>query len=163
MIKHILFFEPRIEGHHLAWLPLIVEAMLDAGYQLTLAIDERTGEARKRIESRSTRVLKDAQVISAYNSRGRIRKGSKINAALDCLKESGADEVFFNSLDEFTSSTFRKAAFGFRPSKNLNGRISGIYIRPRPLDPKARGFNNLIKKIGFKKMTQERWFRCQPA
>lgn len=34
-IKHILFFEPRIEGHHLAWLPLIAEAMLDAGYRLT--------------------------------------------------------------------------------------------------------------------------------
>jgi glycosyltransferase involved in cell wall biosynthesis len=159
-INHILIFEPRIEGHHLAWLPLITEAMLDSGYQLTLAIDERTGEARRRIASRSTRALKETRVISAYDCNDKIRKGSKINAALECLQESGADEVFFNSLDEFTSSMFRKAVFGLRPSKKLKGKISGIYIRPRPLDPNAKGLNNFVKKCGFKKITQERWFRC---
>jgi glycosyltransferase involved in cell wall biosynthesis len=33
-------------------------------------------------------------------------------------------------------------------------------VRPRPLDPKSKGFNTVWKKQGLKIINQERWFRC---
>ena len=54
-----------------------------------------------------------------------IRGGSKVKAARLCFVGNRADEIFFGSLDEFTSNTFRKAAFRLMSKKELKGKISG--------------------------------------
>ena len=45
----LTLYEPRTEGHHLAWLGLITEDLCAAGFRLTLAVDLRPGtETRLR-------------------------------------------------------------------------------------------------------------------
>ena len=46
--RHILIYEPSVEGHHVGWLRFITDDLLNAGFQLTLALDTRP-EAMKRI------------------------------------------------------------------------------------------------------------------
>ena len=53
MSSHILFFEPRTEGHHLMFLHHVVEGLLEANYRLTLAIDLRTETARKILREKN--------------------------------------------------------------------------------------------------------------
>jgi len=158
MGKHILFFEPRTEGHHLGWLQLFCEALLAMGFQLTLAIDDRTNTARERIADKNTNILKQVSVISVYETQDTFWGGSKINALAHCFQQSGADEIFCNTLDEFSSSLLRRAAFGLKIPSVLRGKLSGIFIRPRPLDPTQSGVNNRVKKWGFRRLDHHVWF-----
>lgn len=157
--KHILFFEPRIEGHHLMWLRVLCDSFLKAGYKLTIAIDGRNDIAKKRIQANGEASLANYKFISVYDSKGNLRGGSKIKALAACLKESQADEAFCNSLDEFASNISRKAFFGLKPPKILKGKISGIYYRPRQLDKNQRNFCNYIKRSGFKNLIKKGWFK----
>lgn len=159
MSKHILFFEPRTEGHHLSWLCMLVEDFLEGGYDLTLAIDLRNTKACDVINEHSPKLLSRVKVLNAYDDRGKIRGGSKIRALADCFEESGADEVFCNSLDEFASSICRWACLGIYPPKTLIGKISGIYHRPKPFDDAFRGWKEKIKKYGLRKLQKKGLFK----
>lgn len=155
---HILIFEPRIKGHHLKWLRYIAEDFIAAGFKLTLAVDWRP-ESRKLICNELSNLIEKNNIISIYNKAGKWRKGSKLKALADCFSESGAQEVFVNNLDDIVSHCLRLSSVGIFPPKMLQGRVSGVYFRPRfllnPLWPPG----NLVKTIGFTRLLKKRWFK----
>ena len=152
--KSILLFEPETKGHHLQYLQYLIEDFLAGGFDVSVASDRETDHAFQRLETAHPGLLAQTQQLNA-------RRGEDpLKAAADCLEESGADELFMCCLDEVTSSLFRKAVLGQRPPKALKGKISGIFIRPRPLDPaEPASFNLNLKRAGMNKLLKEGWFK----
>lgn len=154
---HILIYEPRVEGHHVGYLKFITEDMLGAGHQVTLAIDTRI-QAIERIRAQMADSLNQCQIISVYDSSDRRIGRTKIGSVAACLKQSGADFVFLNTLDEIGSALLRRAAFGLLPPSILRGRLGGIYHRPRFLAPATGSPNHFLKAAGFRKLIRGGWF-----
>ena len=102
--------------------------------------------------------LKDVQLISAFNEKGRYHGGSCLNSVALAHKAHGFSHIFFNELDIFASNCLRKAAFGGYPPQNIKGLLSGIYFRPRFLFGK-RTLGNAVKAAGFKRLYQNHWFK----
>jgi glycosyltransferase involved in cell wall biosynthesis len=155
---HILIFEPRIKGHHLKWLRYISEDFITAGFKLTLAVDWRT-ESRKLVCNELSSLIEKVNILSVYNEVGKLRKGSKLKALADCFAESGAQEVFVNNLDDIVSHCLRQSSVGIFPPKILQGRVSGVYFRPRFLLNSVWPPGNLIKTIGFTRLIKKHWFK----
>ncbi|MBN2059889.1 MAG: glycosyltransferase [Deltaproteobacteria bacterium] len=155
--RHILVFEPRIEGHHLTWLRYIVEDLLSAGHTLTLAIaytDHTRGLYKAQLED----ILEQTTIISVYDAGQKLRGGTKINALGHCMNDCGAEHVFCSNLDDIGSSMLRRSAIGILPPKILKGRLSGVYFRPRFLARPTWPPGNLIKLIGFRRLLRRGWF-----
>jgi len=155
---HILIFEPRIKGHHLKWLRYITEDFITAGFKLTLGVDWRP-ESRKLIYNELSNQIEKIKILSVFNEAGKWRKGSKLKALADCFSESSAQEVFVNNLDDIVSHCLRRASVGIFPPKILQGRVSGVYFRPRFLVNPVWPPGNLIKTIGFRRLLKKRWFK----
>lgn len=153
--KHILVYEPRTEGHHLVWLKLIVESLLEEKFEITLALDARDSKAEKYL---GKQLVDQVTLLNAYTQNGKIKTGSKLGAIEKCFQDSKADEAFCCCIDEFSSSLLRKTAFGLKPPPSLRGKVSGIFIRPRALDPTQKGLNNWIKQRGMKALLKHKWF-----
>jgi len=156
--KHLLFYEPRTEGHHLGWMRFIAEDLLSANFQLTIAADLRPG-ARERVEQNLAGLLGEVKLISAYDANGRRHLDGKARSVAHCLKTSGADHVFLGALDEIASDCWRKATFGIRPPPELRGRIGGIYHRPRILETSQWSLDRALKIPGFNRLLREGWFQ----
>jgi len=155
---HILIFEPRIKGHHLKWLRYIAEDFIAAGYKLTLGVDWRP-ESRGLIYNELSNLMEKITILSIYNEAGKFRKGNKLKALADCFSESRAQEVFVNNLDDIVSHCLRLASVGIFPPEILQGRVSGIYFRPRFLLNPVWPPGNLIKTIGFTRLLKKSWFK----
>ena len=155
--KHILIFEPQIEGHHLFWVAMLCEDFLSAGYTVSLALDTRENKAQERLLAINPKLLDNIRIIPTFTSEGEWVKKDALHTLAHCLSESGANALFVNNLDEFTSKLFRRAAFGLRPPSVLKGKISGIYHRPRPLDFSQSSLNNKLKRWGLKRLCREGW------
>lgn len=158
-MKHILIFEPRIEGHHIPSLVCLTEELIAAGIKVSVALDTKSPEAKWRIKDRSKELLNKINIVSLFDNSGHYKGGSKLKAAAICLEESEADEIFFNSFDEIASNMLRWASLGIYPPKSLKGKISGIYIRPRPLDKEESGLNKWVKKQGFNCLYKKGWIK----
>jgi len=156
--SHILIFEPRIKGHHLKWLRYITEDFIAAGFKLTLGVDWRP-RYRKLIYNELSNLIEKIKIISIYNKAGKLRKGSKLKALADCFSESRAQEVFVNNLDDIVSHCLRLASVGIFPPKILQGRVNGVYFRPRFLLNPVWPPGNLIKTIGFTRLLKKHWFK----
>lgn len=154
----LLIYEPRTEGHHLAWLRFIAEDLLGAGFRLTLAVDQRPGTA-DRLRDQLGPVLDAAAVLNAYNVSGRRRGGSKIKSVAWCLDQAGAENVFLGELDEIASACWRRAAVGLRPPASLRGRLGGIYHRPRFMAAPRWSPNRWLKETGFRRLLHAGWLR----
>jgi len=155
---HILIFEPRIKGHHLKWLGYIAEDFIAAGFKLTLGVDWKP-ESRKLIYNELSNSMEKITILSIYNEAGQLRKGNKLKALADCFSESRAQEVFANNLDDIVSHCLRLASAGIFPPKILQGRVSGVYFRPRFLLNPVWPPGNFIKTIGFTRLLKKRWFK----
>ena len=155
---HILIFEPRIKGHHLKWLRYITEDFIAAGFKLTFGVDWRP-ESRKLIHNELSNLTEKIKILSIYDEAGKLRKGSKLKALADCFSESGAQEVFVNNLDDIVSYCLRRASIGIFPPKRLQGRVSGVYFRPRFLLNPVWPPGNVIKTIGFTRLLKKGWFK----
>lgn len=155
---HILIFEPRVEGHHLSWLHYITEDLLSTGFKLTLAVDDRP-KAKKYIKEEFSALTQKVGIIPVFDKAGKFRGGSKLKTIAACLKESGAQDVFLPNLDEIASDCLRFAALGIYPPDILKGRLSGVYHRPRSLANPTWPLSNLIKTIGFRRLSRNSWFR----
>jgi glycosyltransferase involved in cell wall biosynthesis len=155
---HILIFEPRIKGHHLKWLRYITEDLITAGFKLTLGVDWRA-ESRKLICNELSSLIEKVNILSVYNKAGKLRKGSKLKALVDCFAESEAQEVFVNNLDDIVSHCLRQSSVGIFPPKILQGRVSGVYFRPRFLLNPVWPPGNFIKTIGFTRLIKKHWFK----
>jgi len=155
---HILIFEPRIKGHHLKWLRYITEDLITAGFKLTLGVDWRA-ESRKLICNELSSLIEKVNILSVYNKAGKLRKGSKLKALVGCFAESEAQEVFVNNLDDIVSHCLRQSSVGIFPPKILQGRVSGVYFRPRFLLNPVWPPGNFIKTIGFTRLIKKHWFK----
>jgi glycosyltransferase involved in cell wall biosynthesis len=157
--KHIAVFEPRTEGHHPGWLRFMVEDLLSAGFQLTLAVDERPGRFDV-IRDNLGDLLRKVRVLNLFDANGHIRGGSELSCMEWALAESGADQLFMGALDEVASAVFRRAAFGLLPPKRLRQRCGGIFHRPRFLDPgSARwSLNQKLKFRGYRRLLDQSFF-----
>jgi glycosyltransferase involved in cell wall biosynthesis len=155
--EHLLIFEPRTEGHHLSWLRFITEDLLSAGLRLTLAVDSRP-EAEGKVREHLGELQSRVSLMSA-------RRGSKpwwkakAGGVAECLRESGAANVFLCAFDEIASDCWRRAAFGLYPPKILQGHMGGIYHRGRFLTASKWSPKRLHKQIGFQKILGQGWLR----
>jgi hypothetical protein len=152
----LLIFEPQTRGHHLSWLRYVTEDFLSDGFRLTISADLRP-QAGELVIAQLSEFEKDITLISAFDHDGKWRKGSKTDAIADCLEQSGASEVFMNNFDEIASDCLRRAAIGLYPPKSLQGRLNGIYFRPRFLENTYLPPGNFIKHIGFQKLCRQKW------
>ncbi|QYY37386.1 glycosyltransferase [Ruficoccus sp. ZRK36] len=155
---HILFFEPRTEGHHMLWTGLIVEALADKGYTVTVAADLRENKALKILTEKHPHIAERSRFISLYGEDGELHGGAAIPALLHAYEQVQPDAVFVNSLDEFGSKLLRTAALGSNPLKAIRCGLSGIYHRPRFLEP-GLSPRNLSKKIGFSRLDKAGLFK----
>jgi len=154
----LLLYEPRTEGHHLAWLRLIAEDLCTAGYRLTIAADLRPGTEAK-LRDHLGQIHDQVNWLNAYDAQGRRHCGGKAESVAYCLEQSGADHVFLCTLDEIASSCWRHAAFGFSPPASLHGRMGGIYHRPRFMAAPAWSPNRWMKEAGFRRLLRQGWLR----
>jgi glycosyltransferase involved in cell wall biosynthesis len=155
--KHILLIEAKDEGHHLVYVNALVEAMKSQGHRVTVSLPERGGSTREKLLSRGCRWLDQVDWIPWTVGLGT----PMLDAAAGIKQECAADEVFFACIDEWASGALRRAALGLSPDKSLKGKISGIYVRPRPLDPdcKPRALNGWLKRRGWRTLDRQGWLR----
>jgi hypothetical protein len=154
---HILIFEPRLEGHHLSWLGYVTEDFLHAGHRLTLAIDGREA-ARSRYQEQLGELLNQVSVNSLFDSDQQLKGGTKLSTLHICFVQSQADQAFVNNLDDIASSMLRRASVGLLPPQPLQGKLSGVYFRPRFLANPLWPIGNLPKHIGFHRLVKHGWF-----
>jgi hypothetical protein len=145
-------------GHRLTWLRYITEDFLEQGYKITWAVDFRPG-AKEIIEEQLAAVLSEVSILSVFNEKGQWRGGSKLKSIEECQRISQAKQVFLNELDEIASNLLRRAAMGLFPSQALQGRLSGVYFRPRFLTAPRRPIGNIVKAMGFRRLCEQGWFR----
>lgn len=156
--NHLLLYEPRTEGHHLGWLRFIVDDLLSANFQISLAADLRSG-SRDRVEQQLAGVYGEIRLLSAYDENGRRHLDGKARSVAHCLQLSGAENVFLCALDEIASDCWRRATFGGRPPAELRGRFGGIYHRPRFLAAPKWSLDRCLKFRGYQKLLREGWLR----
>jgi glycosyltransferase involved in cell wall biosynthesis len=156
--RHVLIFEPGRVGHRLTWLRYVTEDFLAMGYKLTWAVD-MSSRARHLIEEQLSALLPKVSVLPLFHENGRWRRGSKIRSLEECREISQAGEVFLNEFDEIASGLLRGAAVGIMPPRPLQGRLSGVYFRPRFLTEPHRPPGNILKARGFQRLCRQGWFR----
>lgn len=154
--RKLLVYEPRVEGHHPGWLRFITEDLLSGGFDLTLALDLRK-QSRSIIDEHLGDLISRVALIPAVAENGRPRNGSTAAAIAAGLKASGASRAFLCAFDELASKAFRRAAFGLAPPSALQGRIGGIYHRPRFTAAPWWSPNRWLKAIGFRRFMQHHW------
>ena len=146
----VLLFEPRIEGHHLPWTGVMATAMLDHGHEVILA--HGSAPQQKQRLSESFPGLADRLEWLPIQHEGRFDGGSALAALDQANRNINPERVMVANLDEFASNLFRSAAlFGNLPA-SLRGKLRGIYIRPRPLDPTQAGLGNRLKRRGYRRL-----------
>lgn len=156
--RRLLVVEPRMEGHHPSWLRFITEDLLSADYRLTLAVDLRP-QSRKIVEDHLGDLIDQVTLIPVLDDHGRPRNGSLAASIALGLEESGASRAFLCEFDEIASAVFRRAALGLFLPRLLQGRMGGIYHRPRFTDAPWWSPNRLLKTSGFRKFMQASWIR----
>lgn len=156
--KHLLLYEPRTEGHHLGWLRFIVDDLLSAGFQLSVAADLRPA-SKDRVLRQLEGIPGKVALLSAYDEREKRHADGKAKSVAHCLQLSGAQTVFLCALDEIASDCWRKATLGRRPPRELHGRLGGIYHRPRFLAASSSRADRWLKTPGFQRLLGEGWFQ----
>ncbi len=154
--RHVLVYEPSVDGHHVGWLRFITDDLLNAGFQLTLALDTRPA-AMKRVESQMADLIPHLKIIPAIAEQSDEAKTTSPTHVAACLKKSGAARVFLAHFNDIASTLLRRAAFRWMPDASLRGWLGGIYLRPQFLEASALSPNQAIKKIGFRRLVQNDW------
>ena len=118
-------------GHHPSYLRICVEAFLDA--QVTVILATPTLQlARNHLGLRlSSRV--EFEIVADLNDKFFIEN------LISTAKKHNPIKILILPFDEFISPILRRAFWGLYPLDSLNGLITGIYFRPRCIDPKEKG------------------------
>lgn len=156
--RTILLFEPRVEGHHVMWLALLIEIMVEAGHRVIIAADLNDGRTLDRLKDYEKPLILEQTFLPVYEKDGSVRGGSMLEALLLVYRQCQPDAVFVNSLDEFGSKLLRKAMFGRNPLAEISCGLSGVYHRPRFLEPE-RSLRNLTKQLGFARLDKRGFFK----
>jgi glycosyltransferase involved in cell wall biosynthesis len=155
--RHLVIYEPRVEGHHLPWLGFIARDLLSAGCRLALAVN-KDPENQAKLRDHLGPLMDECQIIPADHPDS-IAASQRLTFIQSCLAQTGASSVFLGAYDEVASALARRAFFGRYPPTDLKGRIGGVYHRPRftiahPLSP-----NRWLKQIGFGRLMRGQWLR----
>ncbi len=156
--RRLLIYEPRVEGHHPGWLRFITEDLLSADYEVVLAVDLRD-HSRRIIEEHLGDLIQRVELIPAVDARGRPLNGSSFASLLACMDDSQTPRAFLCAFDELASTAFRRAALGVPLPRALQGRIGGIYHRPRFTDSPWYSLNRFLKAAGFRKCISKNWVK----
>ena len=146
----VLLFEPRTEGHHLPWTGMMATAILDQGLEVILA--HGSDPAQKSRLTESFPELNGRLQWRPIQTDGHFDGGSALAALDHANRALKPDRVLVANLDEFASGLFRSAAVLGNLPTSLQGRLRGIYIRPRPLDPSQGGMGNRLKRWGYRRL-----------
>jgi glycosyltransferase involved in cell wall biosynthesis len=153
----ILVYEPRTEGHHPGWLAFVVEDLLAAGANPTLAVDLRPS-SKAILQDYLGEMWGRVAVLDAYDGRLPAWGGAKWRSLRDCFTRSQAERIFLCAFDAVASDLFRCAAFGWNPLASLSGKIGGIYHRPRFMDKSTSSWGRMLKRRGFSRLLREDFF-----
>jgi glycosyltransferase involved in cell wall biosynthesis len=156
--KHVLLYEPRVEGHHPNFLRLFIEVLLAANFRLSVAADLRPA-SRERLDQYIGQFAGKINLLSAYDESGRRHLDGKSRSVAYCLKASGAETVFLCEFDEIASHCWRSAALGKFPPAELRGRMGGLYFRPRFVTGSPLSPGRWLKQFGFSRMIKGQWLR----
>ena len=150
MKAKFLIYECLFIGHHPSYLRICIEAFLDA--QVTVILATPTPQlARNHLGPRlSSRV--EFEIVVDLNDKFFIEN------LISTAKKHNPIKILILPFDEFISPILRRSVWGLYPLDSLNGLITGIYFRPRCIDPKEKGIKNWIKKIGLKKLLKREFF-----
>lgn len=154
--RSVLIYEPSVDGHHVGWLRFITEDLLGAGFALTLALDTRPA-TMKRMEGQMAGLLPQVKIIPAVADKSDEAKITSPAHVAACLKKSGAALAFLANFNDLASTSLRRAAFGLMPDESLRGRLGGIYFRPLFLNASALSPNQVLKKLGFRRLVKNGW------
>lgn len=134
----LLLVEPGGGGHHLTFLAGTLDALALPGVQLLLATSQSNAEALAAQQLRFE-WIDDA----SWNRRSPLADIAREVAT------HAVDHVYHGNLDAFMSGLLRRCALGYRPPNLLRKRISGLYVRPRPLDRRQPWS---IKRVGARRL-----------
>ncbi len=151
-MSSVLVFEPRSEGHHVPWAALITKTLVDAGRRTILAHGPDADQLA-RIEATQPGVL-DSVVRHPIAPDRRPTGRSALEALARAVETHRPDRILVANLDEFAPSTFRRACLGHRLPPAVRGRLRGIYIRPRPLDPGQGGLRVALMRMGLERLAR---------
>ena len=129
---------------------MLAQTLVDAGADVVLAHGDHPAQL-DRLENAHPGLL-DAVELHPLKSRGRFDGGTALASLARADRRHAPDRVLVANLDEFAANLCRLAALGFRLPGTLHGRLRGIYIRPRPLDPGEGGFQNAWKRAGYRRL-----------
>lgn len=150
MKAKILIYECLFIGHHPSYLRICIEAFLDA--QVTVILATPTLQlARNHLGARLSSLV-EFETVADLNDKFFIEN------LISTAKKHNPKKILILPFDEFISPILRSAFWGFYPLDSLNGLITGIYFRPRCIDPREKGIKNWIKKIGLKKLLKREFF-----
>lgn len=146
-----------MEGHHLVYVNALVDAIKSQGHRVTVSLPQNNGATREKLLSHGCRWVDRIEWVPWTGGLG----PSMLDASSKIKDACGADEVFFACVDEWASGTLRRAALGLKPAASLRGLLSGIYVRPRPLDPEChpRSLGSWLKQRGWRRLDRDGWFR----
>ena len=150
MRAKILIYECLFIGHHPSYLRICIEAFLNA--QVTVILATPTLKlARNHLGVRLSSLVE-------FDTVADLSDKFFIESLISTAKKHNPKKILILPFDEFISPILRSAFWGFYPLDSLNGLITGIYFRPRCIDPKEKGIKNWIKKIGLKKLLKRKFF-----
>jgi len=150
-MANILSVEWQLFGHHPSFMRMVSKALLSAGHQLTLAVPD-VNKAKSLIGNLENKV----QWVTLQSRPGDPKQQwAEVHSF---LQHGQGDHIFFNGMDEILPKSLRRAAFGWTPPQELKGKVHGIFIRPRCLDPQINTFKNGWKRMGWKKLSDKNFF-----
>ena len=150
MKSKILIYECLYIGHHPSYLRICVEAFLEVEAKVILATP-KIMIAQKHLGERLSSLVK-------FETTANLKDNSFFEDLISVTKKHKPQNLLILPFDEFISSFLRRVFLGSFPLEQLNGLISGIYFRPRCIDPSETGLKNWIKKVGLKKLLKRRFF-----
>ena len=129
---------------------MCVEAFLDA--QVTVILATPTLQlARNHLGARLSSLV-EFETVADLNDKLFIEN------LISTAKKHNPKKILILPFDEFISPILRSAFLGLYPLDSLNGLLTGIYFRPRCIDPNEMGFGNWVKRIGLKKLLKRGFF-----
>ena len=139
MKAKFLIYECLFIGHHPSYLRICIEAFLDA--QVTVILASPTPHlARNHLGARLSSLI-EFETVADLNDKFFIEN------LISSANKHNPKKILILPFDEFISPILRSAFWGLYPLGSLKGLITGIYFRPRCIDPKEKGIKNWIKKV----------------
>ena len=154
----ILIVDTQLEGHHVLWLAMVADALLEQNYTIIMLVSSNCDEVTRRLELITPNLTNKIKLIPS-NLMKKYSLNEYWSQVLATFNTNKCSQILLNNFDTIASKQCRSALFGINPPRELLGKISLIYHRPRPLDPSQTGFLNLWKRLGWNKLVKYGWFK----